>query len=103
MEDTLLLDETLALLNNDSKDISFMTAAGSNAKDKKNQRTLDITFAGGNENQKGGQKTSSSSQRSSLVSRKSKGSALSGSSRARWSLPSDESLNDGLTVSERYA
>ena len=97
MEDTIFLDESLAVLN-ESKDFSFIQGKSK----QPSQKTLDITFAGGNENGRG-QKTSSSSQRSSLgqssMGRKSKGSM----GRARWSLPSDESLNDGLSVSERYA
>ena len=35
--------------------------------------------------------------------RSSKGSQLSSRGRARWSLPSDASGEDGLTISQRYA
>ena len=87
VEDTLLLDE--------SKDFSFIKPA---KQDGQKKQALDITFAATGAKNQHLQRTSSSSQRSSMVS---KGRLSKGSSgRARWSLPSDVSLNEGMTMSD---
>ena len=67
-----------------NQDISF---AVSSVKNK--LEVADVTFASG----KSGSKVSSTAQ----------SGRNSSASRARWSLPSETSLNDGVSLAERYA
>ena len=76
--------------NNANKEVSLTTA-------KNSKNSLDVTFAVGARTGVSGSSKESQQGRSSSASRGSK------ISRARWSLPSETSLNDGVSLSERYA